>query len=835
MEPTQPLDPNELPNDAQARLALGERLKERARETFARGELISAMLFASDALMLFPNERSYLDLVDEIALASPDPLSTVPVATGAIHVATGAVRARILMMQKNLSEAVDWLCQVIDVAPDLAYLPWLVRWCQPEVVKRLGWEVFARHVVRTVLRVGLQVPAKPRPDDPRLANVQAGAELFSALRAAYPDEAVLYFGEAVLRRRLGDPNATLTVALEGTRRFPQDWKVQIAAANAFRQAGRPEEGFVHTQAALALDPKDHSPLFDAGWAFLEARQYERATQIFHELLTREHDYPDAKPSFHYARFRAYQTPEDRNALFLLREREWWSELTRELCDEVEPMEVYYTFLQGPGDASAKAGRAFAREIEPVLRCCGAGLSASIGLESKFLEAPSVGMAFDLVMRSMGANGSLDIQIEEIQQPDPRADKAQVHYRLWSYQGTTPQKLYPAADARAQQVIASIATQLYRQDVWEGAARAIAQQWGPDWLHGFLAVMTDPPLPPEDSGFDGFFWVYRCQVAAALVVSHLGGWESGPGKTALYSLVFGPSDWITEAAIIAFGFRARENPALRPEVEQLFGWLRRQAPPRGYTGWEHVLAHVWLGLGAHAPDTKANLEAWIRELEEDPAKSNRVKPPTRRYAGLTLEQYAEFCEERDRIMGNLGQRGIGAVAPAVLHQPPPEMVALLQRFNLPLRSDASGGLNLYVPEWQEALNHSKELQERFIELKELRSFAKMGVSAEEKNALDQIRDGNMDMHLRMAQAQQAQHAMAQGDAGDPDPLVFPGQPVAKLSDYVGILKGMQTGDMVGALRRYGLDMMSYGNVATAWGAKMAADPLLTEKFTRMMNG
>ncbi len=124
--------------------------------------------------------------------------------------------------------------------------------------------------------------------------------------------------------------------------------MQTAAANAFRQAGRPEEGFQHTQAALALDPKDNSPLYDAGWAFLEAKQFERATQIFHELLTREPDYQDGKPSFHYARFRAYQTPEDKNALFLLREREWWSALTRELCDEIEPMEVYYTFLQGPG-------------------------------------------------------------------------------------------------------------------------------------------------------------------------------------------------------------------------------------------------------------------------------------------------------------------------------------------------------------------------------------------------------------------------------------------------------------------------------------------------------
>ncbi len=110
----------------------------------------------------------------------------------------------------------------------------------------------------------------------------------------------------------------------------------------------------------------------------------------------------------------------------------------------------------------------------------------------------------------------------------------------------------------------------------------------------------------------------------------------------------------------------------------------------------MLAHVWLGLGGHSPETKAGLDAWIVALDEDPAKSNRVKPPTRRYAGLTLEQYAEFCQERDRIMGNLGHRGIAAVAPAVLHQPPPEMVALLQRFNLPLRSDATGGSTSTCP-------------------------------------------------------------------------------------------------------------------------------------------
>ena len=113
------------------------------------------------------------------------------------------------------------------------------------------------------------------------------------------------------------------------------------------------------------------------------------------------------------------------------------------------------------------------------------------------------------------------------------------------------------------------------------------------------------------------------------------------------------------------------------------------------------------------------------------------------------------------------------------------------------------------------------------------LVQIGVSGQEKAALDNIVQGNMDMHLRMAQAQEAQAQVAQGGGGDPDPVVFPGQKVAKLSDYVGILKGMQTGNMMGALAKYGLDMMSYGSVATAWGAKMAADPVLTEKFNKMM--
>jgi hypothetical protein len=70
-------------------------------------------------------------------------------------------------------------------------------------------------------------------------------------------------------------------------------------------------------------------------------------------------------------------------------------------------------------------------------------------------------------------------------------------------------------------------------------------------------------------------------------------------------------------------------------------------------------------------------------------------------------------------------------------------------------------------------------------------------------------------------------------GDDDPQLFPGQPVPRLSDYVRLMKAMQTGDMNGALHANGLDMTSYGAVAQRWGMRMASDPGLMARFSAAM--
>jgi len=783
--PRETLDPKGLPREQAERRKIAVQLKDQASEAFQRGDLVSATRFASDLLMLYPNERAYLDVFDEVVLSVPDPLSLLPVEPSELHVATAAGRARVLMMQRRLPEALELLSEAVRAAPELPYLHWAARWLQPAIVPSVSWDLLFESVVKTALTIAVSVPVPPPEDDPRIPNLRAAAAFFATLRQCYRGESILWYGETLIRRRLGDAAETLAIAEEAARLFPGDWRIRTGLLNAYRDAERPDDALVQARAALEINPSDLSPLHDAAWAFVDTVRNEEASRLFAELVERDSDYPGARAGMHYARWLAHRSPEDEQALLELRDRRPWDEEARRFADEIEPSRPYVNVLPPPADPSAVEARTIASELACVIQRAGAQGAHDVVLRAKHLDSPSVGLAFELALAQLGTRGSLRLEVEEVQSPDPRTDKAQLSTRVWSYDGMTPVKAYPAGDARAQEAIAAIARTVFGRERWDAAAKGVADSFGYEGYHALMSVLTYPPAPEE--GFDAFSWTWRCQVATALALSQLGPWETGSARAALYSMVYGPSDWITSAALIAFGFRAMETPAIRAEVEAIFQWLRTQVPEKGFTAWEIVLAETWRALGGHLPQMDAELEEWIARASRP--ESSAVEPAERKYGGLTIEQYARFTIGRDRI---LAAPGSGSDSPA--------LAELCARYGL-----SSGRTS--VEAWEAALEATPELHERFLELK--RSLE----SGSDK-------DGTIELP-----------AALEGD--DADPVVFPGQAVAKLSDYVGILKGMQRGDMMGALARHGLDMVSYSNIASAWGAKLAADPVLTEKFTRMM--
>ena len=576
----------------------------------------------------------------------------------------------------------------------------------------------------------------------------------------------------------------MRVALEGVQRWPNDWRLRTALLNGHRDARRPDAALEQARAAMQITPDDFSPLHDAAWALAETERFPEAAALFEELLHHDPGYPEGRASLHYARYRATGAEADKQALLLGRDR--GDRRAGELADEIDPPVPFVNVLPDPGDATLAAGAAHrlrARPDHPLLRRRRAGRGALPLAPHGRAQRGARVLPRDASARRerrdrVRGRGGAGARSARRQGPGQHAGLA----LRWAAASPPPTR---SPDGRAQGAIAWIARHPFGRQTWDAAARTVAEDFGPDAYHGLMSVLAHPPMPAEEDPFDAFTWTWRSQVATALVLSHFGPWESGSARAALFSMLYGPSDWTTGAAIVALGVRAATHPPMRAEIEQAFGWLRTQIPERGYTSWEIVLAEVWLSLGHHPPHLREDLERWIARHHDTVHLKNTVQAPERRYAGLTLEQYAQ--------------------------------------------ASAQGQV---VPEWQEALNASPALHRRFLDLKSAIEMQAMGVSGQEKAALDQIKGGQMDMHLRMAQQQQAQRAASQPDQ-DPDPEVFPGQAVARLSDYVSILKGMQTGDMNGALARYGLTMMTYGSVAQAWGAKMAADPVLTEKFNRMM--
>lgn len=791
--PVATLDPKALPRAQKERRQIAIELQNEAKAAHAREDLVRATRLAADLLMLYPNERAYLDVFDAIVLASPDPLALLPGEPHELSVATAAARARILMMQRRLPEALELLADAVRAAPELPYLHWAARWLQPEIVRSLSWDLLFETVVKPALTITIGVAVPPPEDDPRIANLRAAASLFASLRECHPRESILWYGETLIRRRLDEPNETLSMAEAASARFPKDWRIRTALLNAYRDAGRPDDALAQARAALELDPSDPSPLYDAAWAYVESQRHDSAAHIFAECVEHDPDSPGVRAAMHYARWLARRAPEDERALIELRDRRPWDEEARRLADEVEPSRPYVNVLPPPADPSAEEARAFVAELARVIDRAGAEPRYDVVVRARHLDSPSVAVAFRLALTELGTQGSLRFEPEIIPSPDPRTDKAPVSTPIWRYEGALPTPVHPLGDRRAQEAIANIARTLYRRREWDAAAKRVADQFGYGGYHALLSVLTHPPAPAE--GFDAFAWTWRCQVATALALSHLGPWESGSARAALYSMVYGPSDWITAAALIAFGARVDERPELRGEVETLFRWLRTQVPRQGFTAWEVVLAEVWRGLGAHDSALETELEAWIARASLP--ERNPVEPVPRKYAGLTLEEYARFALERDRI---LAAPGPGSESP--------ELAELCLRYGVPVARPS-------IEAWRAAMDATPALRERVLEV-------------QRALAVDERPLGTMELPKAQASVRPKQ-----ASAEDDDPTVFPGQPVAKLSDYVEMLESLRRGDIMGTLKRYGLDVESYARVARAWFDRLAADPALNEKFERRL--
>jgi hypothetical protein len=236
------------------------------------------------------------------------------------------------------------------------------------------------------------------------------------------------------------------------------------------------------------------------------------------------------------------------------------------------------------------------------------------LSLPYLEAPSNYLAFDELRH-------VDVTVAEIQTPDPRLPRRPVEFLLWKYDDLRPKVAVPPPHPAVAWAVVEIAASNYQLEVWIKQARRLAEQMRPVHVTDLLATMVYPPRPPDVRR--PWVWVYRVQLAAALVIAHLDqGWLRSVRRKALLALANGPADWTTDAALIALTVVALDDEEAAEEVAKLFREMRREVDPLSPACYLPAL----LVGSLHLPNLAAEERSEVRQRLRGCSASRPMQPP-----------------------------------------------------------------------------------------------------------------------------------------------------------------------------------------------------------------
>ncbi|MEV8532465.1 hypothetical protein [Streptomyces sp. NPDC051211] len=422
--------------------------------------------------------------------------------------------------------AVDRLGALIGAQPERgwAQAAWLAR---PDLTGLVSPEALAR--AAAAVAGGL-------PDGPLPAGLREALRPFYTLvrevLARHPEHAPLLTLGSVLARRFGEPTeaarwaeAALSACQAEVARDPSDLERYVDVAELYRRTGRPAEGLPWLDRVLDIDPGH--PV--AGAAVHALRHAAEGGGTVHLLALSDHlrDHPDHGYAAH---------------------------LLAELCDG----EPWLGHVHPASEASVGV-------LHRILADPAGSPGHGIELVGSHLEPPSTVLAV-----RMGLPRS-DIAYKAVPLPDPRLPQHEVDTRLWEFDGPAARPALAPPSRPAAELVRQVASV-----GWDapGAAYDHAVRLSGLSLGDLLAVCVHPPLPRDSEqgayllGRQPELWVRAVQTFACLGIAHHHAdepWSGSRRRSVLVDLLFGPEDWVNEAAGFALLASAWADPAAREEV------------------------------------------------------------------------------------------------------------------------------------------------------------------------------------------------------------------------------------------------------------------------------
>ncbi len=542
---------------------------------------------------------AYIDMADgnEEVLIEPG---------SATYFAVAALRARLLARAGDFQGAVELIIAVSRARSDLAYLDWALDWLEPEgAAEALGHDAVLGLLVAVT---GAFADFDRLPHRRRLAASRF-ADLALRLHKAFelePSEVMLVAGTL---RRAGRFDEGVAVARAAYEAEPS-WGAAIGEGLILRAQGRVTEAEATFRRALTHDPHDVSALLETGDMYFDIYEWTRAKSVYDEVLAAQPGHPWAEPSALYCEWQVTEDMPFPVRLRQLRDGDPQNSRARALMARHQR---YDGFLPESADATANA---ICRIIEDIAPDTDDGQGGSIAIAVSSLEAPSNRIAFDIATRAAKRASQISLSYNaEYPEPDPREPVEPIAVELWKREGEGLIVAVPAPPESIAERIAELARAPYEPSKLWASASALASELGESAMESIVACAVHPRLPADP--YDATAWLGRVQLAVAMVTAQLGtGWDDSPRRQGLYSMLLGPRDWTTTAAIIAATRLADDEPALSLDIGEAFQRLADADPGFGHWDYRDALYWHWRDLPHLSDDERSAIHCKLVALHED---------------------------------------------------------------------------------------------------------------------------------------------------------------------------------------------------------------------------
>jgi tetratricopeptide (TPR) repeat protein len=560
----------------------------------------TAFIHLARLMPQFPIHPLVTGLLNELLKITPDPLPFVP--DGPAEYGPVAVRAYTLGWLGKGAEAYALLQQLASATPGNGIIDWALPWLEGGLLTDARRaEAVARYFVSAHYRFGNRKELPPESQ----AVAKRWLPHARAAMAAKPFDDMLYTAHIILLRQVGEMDEAVHLCTERHRALGS-YHSAVSLAATYREARQFEEWFAATQEILRIAPDDVPVRLDLGDCFWEEqKKLAEAEKWYADAVRLEPENAWARPSLLSVRYQLTNESRWRNELEDYAVTHPGDQRTEVCLGRITPFFADFVY---PADGSVNNMTDIAQQVEAA-RAQGNNepLSGQIKSTTTGLDVPSCRRSID---RQLAAWGGITLErtVLGMQSPDPREPRVPVRYRLWTYDGTTPQPAVPPPPPEVAVAVAELALVRYDLLVWIGCAVQLGGRLGPGGVDALLGVMAHPPAPQP--GWRDWDWTARVQFAAALVLA-------GTGPTALdvlIDLANGPLDWTTAAAVVALTAVARSRPELAPRVRQLFTELYRSLPRPGANYYENVILNCHLRLPNLPPEERAAVRAEREEYE-----------------------------------------------------------------------------------------------------------------------------------------------------------------------------------------------------------------------------